>query len=135
MKSLFLAVAAAGCLLAGTASAHHSLSGYNRQTSETMQGTVKSFGWSNPHVQLVVVVQAADGAMQQWNFEAGSTGRLANAGFNRHMVAPGDKISVTYNPKRDGSHGGFLVSVISASGRKYDTQRTRGPTRGGAEEG
>ena len=115
--------------------AHHSLAVFARSRSETIEGTVKSFSWSNPHVQIVLLTADADGAMRQWNFEGGSTSRLATAGFNRNMMAPGDKITVTYNPRRDGGSGGFIVTITSAAGRKYDSQRNRPPSRGGAEEG
>jgi hypothetical protein len=115
--------------------AHHSLAVFARGESEIIEGTVKAFSWSNPHVQIVVMAADPDGIMRQWNFEGGSISRLANAGFNRNMMAPGDKITVTYNPRRDGAKGGFIVTVTSAAGRKYDSQRNRGPSRGGAEEG
>jgi hypothetical protein len=117
------------------ASAHHSLSVYNRLSAETIEGTVQKFNWSNPHVQLVIMASSPDGAIAQWNFESGSINRLASAGINRNIVAVGDKITVTYNPRRDGAKSGFLVTIVSARGRKYDMRRNRGPTRGGAEEG
>jgi uncharacterized protein DUF6152 len=134
LKRLALVGVFAAFMVPGAASAHHSLASFNRSVSETLHGTVMSFSWSNPHVRLIVAVEH-DGAMQQWSFEGGSVNRLANAGFNRNIVAAGDKVTVTYNPKRDGSNAGFLVGIVSASGRKYDAQRNRGPTRGGAEEG
>jgi len=122
-------------LAAVPATAHHSLAVYNRLSSETIKGTVQGFSWSNPHVRLDLMTSGADGAVTHWSFEAGSVNRLAMAGFNRNIVAPGDKVTVTYNPKRDGSKAGFLLSITNANGRKYDTRRNRGPTRGGAEEG
>ena len=117
---------------AGPACAHHSLAPFNRSVSRTIKGTVKSFNWSNPHVRLVVVVEDGSGAAKVWDFEGGSVNRLANSGFNRSTVSPGDKVSVIYNPKRDGSIGGFFVGVKTPSGKTYNLERS-GPGRGGAE--
>nr|ACN58928.1 hypothetical protein AKSOIL_0086 [uncultured bacterium BLR7] len=123
------------CLAAQPAAAHHSLSPYNRNLNETLEGTVKAYIWSNPHVRLVLMVENDKGEIAQWNLESGGVNRLINAGLNRNIVQIGDKITVIYNPRRDGSRAGFFVGLTSASGRKYDTRRNRGPSRGGAEEG
>ena len=75
--------------------AHHSLAVFARSRSETIEGTVKSFSWSNPHVQIVLLTADADGAMRQWNFEGGSTSRLATAGF---VVWPAGVLSLRLLP-------------------------------------
>ena len=48
---------AAICALSGAlpASAHHSLAAYNMGTYKTVEGTVKSFQWMNPHAKLSLV--------------------------------------------------------------------------------
>ena len=115
------------------AEAHHSLSAYNRTTDRTIEGVVKTFRWSNPHVRIVLTVERPDGRPIDWNFEGGSINRLANSGFNRAMIVSGDRITVTYNPRRDGKPGGFFTGVTSKDGRVYTTERL--PGRGGAEEG
>jgi len=135
LKRLVSLCVVLGSLFAAPASAHHSLSVYNRFSAKTIEGTVQSFNWSNPHVRLVLMTTDPDGVVTQWTFEGGSINRLATAGLNRNIVTAGDKISVSYNPRRDGAKSGFLLSITSASGRKYDTRRNRGPSRGGAEEG
>jgi len=113
-----------GLIAAATlpAAAHHSLSPYNRASERAIEGTVKGLDWSNPHVRIMLLVPTADGA-KQWEFEGGSVGRLANSGYVKSAIGLGDKITVKYNPRRDGSLGGFFIGIVTADGKTY---RSRG---------
>lgn len=116
---------AALCFAVGSlpASAHHSLAAYNMGTYKTVEGTVKSFQWMNPHAKLSLVVMNDAGRSTQWEFEGGSIGRLTNGGFVKDAFGPGDKIRVAYNPRRDGSTSGFFIAVTTADGRTYAVDR------------
>ena len=47
------------------------------------------------------------------------SGVLTRSGWTRHSLNPGDRVSVEFNPLRDGSHGGGLNSVtLLATGQK-----------------
>src|SRR4051812_12205304 len=87
---------AAICVVAGVlpASAHHSLAAYNMGTYKTVEGTVKSWQWMNPHAKLSLVVLNEAGRSTQFEFEGGSIGRLTNGGFIKDAFAAGDKIKV-----------------------------------------
>jgi Family of unknown function (DUF6152) len=112
-----LAVAMAAAWPAG---AHHSFAMYDRTKTSTAKGTVKTFQWTNPHVILWLVVEAAGGGTpQEWSFETTSPGVLTRAGWTRQSIKVGDRVSVEYDPLRDGSHGGSLNSVtLLATGQK-----------------
>ena len=110
---------------AAPAAAHHSLSYYDTSSYKTVEGTVKKFEWTNPHAQLTIVVPGANGAATEWAFEGGSVGRLTSGGFVRDTIAAGDKITVAYNPKRDGAIGGFFVAVTTSDGKTYALERFR----------
>jgi hypothetical protein len=112
--SIALVIAAWGLALcmAPAASAHHSFAMYEPTKTLTFKGTVKNFQWTNPHVVLSILVQPDDGsAAQDWALETTSPGVLTRAGWTRQSIKPGDKVSVTLSPLRDGSHGGSLNSV------------------------
>jgi hypothetical protein len=80
--------------------------------SFTFKATVKTFQWTNPHVVLWVLVQPdGGGAAQEWSVETTSPGVLTRSGWTRLSFKPGDRVSVTFSPLRDGSHGGQLHSV------------------------
>lgn len=120
------AIAMVSCLLSlggMPASAHHSLAAYVMSTYRTVDGTVKTFQWTNPHAKMTLVVPTANGGSQEWSFEGGSIGRLISGGFIREAVAPGDKITVAYNPRRDRVIGGFFIAVTTADGKTYSIDR------------
>ena len=83
----------------------------------SLQGTVEKWLWANPHSWLYVRVVKPDGAQEVWGFEAGSTGMLARTGWNAADMKPGDKITVSAMPSRDGSHVALLDNVELPGGR------------------
>ena len=114
---------------AGPASAHHSFAMYEPTKELTLKGAVKTFQWTNPHVTLWVLVQPEDGgAAQEWSLETTSPGALTRAGWTRRSVKAGDRVSVTFSPLRDGSHGGQLKTVTL-----LDTGQTFVASRGKEE--
>jgi hypothetical protein len=107
-----IAAVAVGVAAMLPAAAHHSFATYDRTKTVTIKGTVKTFQWTNPHCVLWVVIQPAGGGdPQEWSIETTSPGVLTRSGWTRHSLNPGDRVSVEFNPLRDGSHGGGLNSV------------------------
>src|SRR5258705_1464759 len=111
MKPLIATALALVCLASNSSSAHHSLSAYVMSTYRTVDGTVKTFQWTNPHARLVLMVPTASGSSVQWEFEGGNIGRLMSGGFTKESISPGDKIKVAYSPKRGNGIGGFFLAV------------------------
>ncbi len=108
----FVALAAGMLGAAAPASAHHSFAMFEPTKTLTFNGTIKTFLWTNPHVIVMVMVQPdGGGAAQEWSLETTSPGVLTRSGWTRLSLKPGDKVSVTLSPLRDGSHGGSLNSV------------------------
>jgi hypothetical protein len=98
--------------VASPALAHHSFAMYEPTKTLTLKGTVKTFQWTNPHVVIWILVQPeGGGAAQEWSIETTSPGVLTRGGWTRQSIKPGDRVSVTFSPLRDGSHGGGLNSV------------------------
>ena len=83
----------------------------------TLHGTVEKWLWANPHSWLYIRVVKPDGSQEVWGFEGGSTGMQAREGWNAADMKPGDKVTVTTAPARDGNHLGLLMQVQLASGR------------------
>ena len=103
--------------------AHHSLSIYDRNQSKTVEGVVKEFIFANPHARILLRVSSADGSMKEWDFEGGGVNRLTERGISVNTIKTGDKISVSYNPMRNGSARGLFVSFTAADGKTYVTRR------------
>jgi len=83
----------------------------------TVTGTVEKWVWSNPHSWLYIRATQPDGKQVIWGFEAGSAGMMARQGWAARDMKPGDKVTVTASPSRDGKPVGLIDKVKLASGR------------------
>ena len=107
-----LGVASGMLAVAMPASAHHSFAMFDFANTMTVTGTVKEFRWTNPHVVLLVTVAPKAGEPEQdWTMELTSPGNLTRMGWTRHSLSPGDRIELSFNPLRDGKHGGAFVKA------------------------
>ncbi len=104
------------CTLMAPAVAHHSFAMFDATTTLEFQGTVKEFQWTNPHSWLQVDVTNEQGEMVEWSLEMGAPGGLARSGWRPRTVVPGDEITVTLHPLKDGSPGGQLLTVLLPDG-------------------
>ena len=104
------------------ATAHHSYAMFDRSTTKTVSGTVRTFQWTNPHVYLWMYGSGSTNSEDVYAFEfgGGPNGLLRN-GWTSQTLKPGDRISVTYNPLRDGRNGGGFVSVVLPDGTKINS--------------
>ena len=105
-------------LLAAVASvsAHHASAGIDRTTTKELKGTIKAFSWQNPHSWMEVEV-ASEGKVVTWTVEMTAPSYLVRAGWKATTIKPGDEVSVTVRPLKNGDPGGLFVSVTLADGR------------------
>ena len=79
MKRTILFAGIAASLIAAPAFAHHSFAMFDASKTITLNGTVKSFEWTNPHMWLTVTVPQASGQPIEYPLEmqgiAGAGGR------------------------------------------------------------
>lgn len=117
MKKLMIAVGALA--LATPALAHHSAAMFDHEKKVTLQGTVKEFQYTNPHSWLQVMVAGPDGKVTEWGFEAEGPSTLLRAGIKAKTFQPGDKVTITANPMKDGRAAGALITATKADGTVY----------------
>jgi len=118
LQALCLAMTAA-VLFAAPAGAHHSFAMFDATKTVTLQGTVKEFEWTNPHSWLRVnVADEKTGKTVLWALELSSPARLTTMGMHADTVKPGDKVSVTFHPMRDGTRGGQFVQAELPGGKQ-----------------
>ncbi len=117
-KALFSAVIAVILIAFGAslAAAHHSTAPFDTTTSQTLSGTVKQVDWTNPHTWVWIDVPNDKNGVDTWGFEGMSPNYLGRRGWTKSTLKPGDKISVTFRPLRDGSKGGMFVSAARPTG-------------------
>jgi hypothetical protein len=109
-------VAIAVMLTAGSALAHHSFAMFDQSKSVTVQGTVKDFRWTNPHVFIQLLIKTEGGSEEEWSIEMTSPEHLARVGWKPGTLKPGDKVTLVIHPMRDGSTGGQYLSGTGPDG-------------------
>lgn len=115
IKAIGLAGLAAG-LFAVPALAHHSFAMFDAETTLVLEGTVVEFQWTNPHSWLQVEVTDDAGESVEWSLEMGSPGGLARSGWRPRTVVPGNQVTVSVHPLRDGEPGGQILTVTLPDG-------------------
>jgi hypothetical protein len=109
----------------GMAAAHHSNAAYDLDNPKTIEGTVKTVNWTNPHITFVVEPDAKTGDQPaSWVFEVSSPGVLTRSGWTKRSLQPGDHAVFRYAPLRDGNPGGFLLKVTLPSGQELSYSLT-----------
>ena len=123
MKSL---VKAAGmvalALYAAPAWVHHSGAMFDSSKEVKVTGTVMEFHWTNPHSSFKLDVKNADGTDSVWAVEMNSPNNLVREGWKRTTLKPGDKVTATVHPLKDGTPGGMYVAITLADGTTLTAQ-------------
>jgi hypothetical protein len=109
-------IAIAALLATSPALAHHSFAMFDQSKTVTLEGAVKEFRWTNPHVFIEILVKNDSGAEEQWSIEMTSPEHLARAGWRPATLKPGDAITLSIHPLREGMKGGQYLSGIGPNG-------------------
>jgi hypothetical protein len=100
-----------------TAQAHHSAAMFDLKQTETIKGSVKVYQWTNPHGFIYVDVADKEGNVAEYSIELTSPNLLARRGWRPASLKVGDPVTVVFNPFRDGTKGGRVVSVKTPDGK------------------
>src|SRR5437868_3794668 len=92
-------------------SAHHSTAAYDTTKVITINGTVMSLAWRNPHVRIYVNVADADGKQVTWDVETWGTGQMSLRGLTNGSIKPGDRVSIDVFAARDGTARAFVRNL------------------------
>ena len=92
-----------------TVSAHHSFAAFDMAKQETITGVVSRFDWTNPHTFIFVDVPNDKGVVETWAIEGMSPNYLGRRGWSKNSVKPGDKITVSIRPLKEGKTGGMFI--------------------------
>ncbi len=129
-RAALAAILAGAFGFAGVAGAHHSFAMFDQTKMVTVEGTVKDFQWTNPHVWIEVMVATPEGE-KQYSIETVNLNVLKRSGWKFNTLKPGDKVTVVMNPFRSGAPGGSLVSATLADGRTLSGKGGPPPGAGG----
>lgn len=123
-----------GCLLVSIAFAassplyaHHGYAAYDMTKTITLSATVTEFTLANPHSSLAFDAKDEQGVVQHWTSEFGYVRILREAGWTPDTLKPGDQITVTFHPAKNGARVGALSKVVTADGREIPLSPRQNP--------
>jgi hypothetical protein len=120
-------LAVAGMVCPVSADAHHSpASHYLLDRSITVEGVVTEFRLINPHARIYFDVTLEPGKVQHWMAEGNAASILSRHGWTRDTLSPGDVITVTGNPARDGGLKVDWKVIVLPDGTKMHGGNTVG---------
>lgn len=119
------AVIVVGAGVSATAFAHHSFAAeFDRQKPVTLKGTITKVEWQNPHTRVYMNVPNELGMISHWELELSSPNALMRAGWTRHSVQVGDKVTVNGFRAKDGSTLANASTMTSADGRRILSEQS-----------
>lgn len=120
-KMLFMVFAlVAGLVIASRpVAAHHGAANFETDPAKrlVLKGTVVEWVWLNPHTLLQFDVKSAEGQTVRWVVEASNPPDMINRGWSIKSFKPGDQVTVTVRPVKNGRPVGSIVRVEFADGR------------------
>jgi hypothetical protein len=120
-KLIFGAALVAAALLSNAlgsapAFAHHSGAMFDNTKTITLTGAVKDYKWLNPHGSIEMITMEPGGVEKLWAIELSTPNILVRKGWSAHSLKPGDKITLTARPMRDGGPAGMVLAVTTPTG-------------------
>ena len=113
----FLAAAAGVLIPFVPLSAHHGSAAFESGKSIVMKGTVMRWFWANPHCFLSYDVKDESGDITHWVAETSNPPDMINRGWSKGTFKPGDEVTVTVEPVKNGRPAGRLLQVVLPNGK------------------
>lgn len=123
MKSLISLVTFSVCCAVPIAQAHHSFPAlFDPSKDVSVVGVVTEFQFQAPHCYIRVDVADENGGTTQWELETTSPGQLIRMKLTPQTLKPGDRVSATGNPSRDGRPLMRLLTITMPDGEEKRIQ-------------
>jgi hypothetical protein len=97
--------------------------------SVTLKGTVTQYVWANPHCVLLFDVTDEHGQVVPWSAETENPSSMVHFGWTKDSVKPGDRVTVTVVPAKNGKPIGRIIEVALPNGQKLAGRGLQGPTK------
>jgi hypothetical protein len=113
---------AAGLLCASSPLvAHHGNATLDTNKTLTMKGNVTEWLWSNPHCLLQFDVKNEGGQTVHWIAETQNPAEMVSLGWGKTSFKPGDEITVSLMPVKNGNPVGRITQVVLPDGKTFVT--------------
>jgi len=101
--SFALGIMAVLAFISSPALAHHGGAAFDQTKTEKVVGTVTQLDFVNPHVVVWFDVKNADGTTTKWSGWLTAPNKLQRAGWTKHTLNAGDKVTVTGHQQKNGT--------------------------------
>jgi len=106
----------AGCLLAASSRAHHSLASFDVSTPLWVKGTVVRFERVNPHSLIFMDERLPNGQVRRWAVDGPSTVQLERKGLGQEFLKPGEVLEVCGFGLRDSAAAQRTLPKVDGEG-------------------
>lgn len=123
MRGCLVRVVVVSMTLASASSAHHSLPAlFDTSTTVEVSGRVTAFEFVAPHSYIHLSVVNEAGIETVWEIESYPPGMLVRKGLTPQNLEPGQEISATGIPSRDGRPLMRLLTITMPDGEQRQIQ-------------
>lgn len=107
--------------------AHHGTAAYDYSKTLNVKATITEFKWANPHCQIEFDVKDDAGAAQHWIIEAFNPAMLRRDGWaqGRETFKPGDEVTISFHPAKNGMKVGILDKAVLANGQVVNQRKAQ----------
>jgi hypothetical protein len=117
---LRLASIGAAALAASAANAHHGFGNFDRSREVSVEGTITSIDFVNPHAYVYFEATNEDGTKTARRCEMRAATVLRRSGWSAEMFKPGELIKITGAPDRFDANSCYVHTVVFADGTTAD---------------
>ena len=103
--------------------AHHGTAVFETDKALTMKGNVTEWDWSNPHCLLQFDIKNEGGQVVHWIAETQNPAEMVSLGWGKASFKPGDEVTVTLMPVKNGRPYGRIKLVALANGKTFITKK------------
>lgn len=103
--------------------AHHGNSNFSIDKKLDLKATVTEWIWANPHCWLKFDTTDDKGNVVHWIAETSNPADMTNlGGWSKQVFKPGDHVTVTLQPVKNGQPIGRVLQVVLANGQILGTR-------------
>jgi hypothetical protein len=97
--------------------AHHGAAAYDTSKKITVKAIVTEWFWANPHCFLRFDAKDDKGNVVHWAVETSNPSDMVNLGWSKQTFKPGDEVTITFEPVKNGQPIGRVDKVVLANGQ------------------